>query len=361
MDISFRRDSITATFGALAMVAALLLAASGGALAVPTVDSETTDSSETSDITDGFAVADFNGSATDIGVLRATYDTDNIALEIVDPETSEVVKRISGDSTRFSEYDSTNNGYEITLTQSDFAAVEMGAGESKSVTVRMIGDTTADSPPTASISGTLNNVDDRAVLFIGSNATASGVAETEEEEPGFIQREVFGNTDNTTTATVEASNVDIGGAGTTVDVVYAEDTVSSAFESSASSASSWFGLSSSDISESDRISEHIVTLDDENFGIYSQIAPESVLDASGATYAEYDTVGGYPAHSITLGDAYEGESSADISTTGGEELGMFESITTFGDSGIFSFIPSISSLTGMVGAGLFFFGRPTLG
>lgn len=360
MDISFQRSRATAALGALLL---LVAAVGGGFAAAPTVDTETTDTTSQSALTDGMVVENFDANASEnLSTLQVGYDSTNPGIKIVDPDTGAVIKTVTNesDSDYFTETGSASGTtyYNTTFDESDFAAVPMGADENKTVTLRVINNTSmgADAWDTTNISITLDNVADRAVVTATSEADNF---ETETVEPNFVA-ELLG-ADDKTTSSVEQDDVAINGDNTTVTVVYLDDEAAAPYETAAANKS--YGLLSlsterGEYDEGDQIGDQIVSVEDTNYGVYSAVAPDDVLDATGATYATYETVDGHPAHEITLGDDFEDETKADISTNGNEKLSwtsipyVGSSIKTYG-SGTFGLMS-----VGALGAALLIVGRP---
>jgi len=326
-----RRTALT-----LAMTAVVLVGASGVAMAAaPSVDTEATDTATQSALNDGDTVTTFNASASvNISTLQASYDSTNPGIKIVDPETGDVIATYTNSSNPdyFTETGSAsgNTYYNTTFSEADFAAVPMSASENKSVTLRLINDTTVDDPDVTNVTIFLENTDERAVVTASESFAGADVEET---DPSLLSSVLGAESENT--SDVEADGVGVNGSQTTVYVVYHDDTVAEPYETAADNKSAWGGLSSTDYESGDMIGDHIVRVEETPYAIYSDSAPERVLDASGATYAVYDTVDGEPAHRIELGDAADGESSLDIETAGNQELGFLESPETFGDSGWF--------------------------
>lgn len=313
---------------AVLLASLVLLSMAGPALAAPTVDTTTSPSPETSDITDGYTHSNYNASGN-LGWLNASYDTDNPGLDIIDPETGEVVKSIASSSSRWNEYDAANNSYGINLSETDFATVEMDANEQKNVTLRMDGNTSSDAASDfTNITITLNNTDERAVVRVQSATGAE--ADVEENEPGALS-DLFG-ADAENMTTVEKDNVGIAGSNTTVYVVYADDTAAEPFETAAEEKSGLFVFGSSDYESGDRIKDHILTVEGTYYGVYSSEAPDEVVDNEDATYAEWTTVDGVNAHAITLGEEeYDGETTADVMTVGNDTPGFTTDIKTYED------------------------------
>lgn len=353
MNITFTKSRTTAALGALL----LLVAAVGGAMAAaPTVDTETTDTTTTSALTDGATVTDFNASDTNISTLQAAYDSTNPGIAIVDPETGDTLKTITNES-QPGYFTQTGTGtgvtyYNTTFSESDFATVPMAAGENKSVTLRLINDTSvpADQWDTTNVTITLDNTDERAVVTASASSEADGVAEIEEKDsilPDFLTSE-----ENLTT--VEQDNLGINGSATTVYVVYEDDGVDDAFEDAAENKSR-LGISAlaSDYESGDRIRDHIVRVDDTPYAVFSESVADDI--PGDTTYAVYTTVDGEPAHELTLGDEFDGESNVDVETTGNDVLGLGDFVQTDG-VGIFG----VSLTSGLAGAVLLLFGRPAV-
>lgn len=289
----------------VAVFLALAMLAGPAAAAVPTVDSETTNTATTSDWTDGSSVSGFEANSSNTTYLEASFDTKNASVEIADPNTG--IVHYSNASMQQTYADSTNNTwhYAANFSNDELATMPMGASEDKSVTVRFINDSEMDNPDTKEITVTLNNTDDRAVVYAGSEAQAGNVADVDAstEQPEGILATVGIKSDS---HLVEADNVALGdnATGTTVTVIAANTSGVDVFSQAEEKT---FGS----YEEGDFLSEHALTLQGHNHAVFKEAAPTEDL-ADGITYAEVTTVHGHDAYQVHVDEDYSGESSVDV-------------------------------------------------
>lgn len=327
------------TLGAVGLAAIMLLAmAAGPAMAAaPTVDTETTDTSTQSDVTDGSNVTGFEASSDNNTYLEASFDSTNASIEIVDPDSGVVHASNDSDAmTQTAAVDSDSDGtndtwyYAWNVSHDELATMPMDAGENKSITVRFINDTSLDNPDTTEITIYLENVEDRAVVYAGSEAAAgnvSGVEVTSETDEPFIG--LFSSAEDSTT--VEADSVDLGNntSSTTVTVIAADTGGADVFgQAEASKLVGSYGAG-------DYMSSHALVIDGEQHAVFSGAgeAPTDEL-ATDVTYAETTTVDGEDAYQITVGDEHSG--AVDIETRANDGYGAYESFqvrrTTYGST-----------------------------
>ena len=121
--------------------------------AAPTVDSETTHTSSQSVLTDGATVDNFNASDTNLSTLQIDVDSNNPGVRIVDPDSGEVINTVTNesDASRFTATNASEDFYNVTLRETDFAAMPIDAGQNKSVTLRLVNNTTHSAPDTKDI------------------------------------------------------------------------------------------------------------------------------------------------------------------------------------------------------------------
>lgn len=313
-----------------------------GGMAVPSTDTAGTQQTE---VTDGATYTTFNASGP-IGWLNATYDSNNVALEIIDPDTNEVVNRFGNASSRWELYNTTSRG--INLTESDFATMPMDANQNKSVTLRLIGNTSADNPPMTNLTIYLENTDERAVVHAGSTATGDGgIAEVDEVETRGWS---FWSTSTENTTMLEADNVGVNGTATDVYVVYADETVAEPYETAAANKSVLWGLSTSDYADGDQIKDQVGFVDGMAYGIYYNEVPEDADNAEDHTYYTWTSVNGESAHMINLGEDFEDETSVDVETIGNDTPEFGVDVQTLDTGGWFSLQASPPGLYGPTGA-----------
>jgi hypothetical protein len=147
------------------LVAIMLIAATGGALAAaPTVDTETTNTSTTSDLTNGDTQA-YNATTNSTIAWSADSTDSKIIIE-------------QGNDTLYSDtpesYSSSSGTYYYNTTVdddgSDYSGLDADAGESVTLNVTFINDTTAANPDTTNISFTFANGQVEAFEDVGASS-----------------------------------------------------------------------------------------------------------------------------------------------------------------------------------------------
>ncbi len=151
--------NVTTTTKSLLLVFVMLLAATSGALAAaPTVDTETTDTSTTTELNDGGTQA-YNETTSSL--LAWSADSASSAIEI--SQHGNTVFEASPDH-----YNSVSGTYYYNVSLADdgtdYSGLEVGAGESATLNVTLTNDTQASSPDTTTISYTFSNTEDRALM-----------------------------------------------------------------------------------------------------------------------------------------------------------------------------------------------------
>jgi VCBS repeat-containing protein len=294
------RNKLIAVFLAIALVA------SGGLVSASNVtsfDSETATTTPTSDWVEGTTVSSFNASedaSSRVEVILDAAPTGDVNMEIVDPDSSEVVytatmTQVSGQTTH----------YEYNVTHDELSELPIDAGESKTFTVRA-DDAGDDASTPQAINVTLANSDDRSVIRVGDaalNAEDSIVALDSE----FDLRGALGDLFEVDTASVDSEVILVqtdsaGDAVTDRTVSYdlAAADVSSAYDAAAEASDDgeWMVLSTA----------------------FVEGQPVKVYDGTPETipaeghYAVYDESSDVLTFHVS--DDYD-KQSVDISTTGG--------------------------------------------
>ncbi len=294
----------------------LLSAGIGGVVmaASPTVDTETTDTSQESEITDG-GTQTYNDTTS--SNLSWSADSANSSVEIT--HDGETVFESSPE--HYESVDSDDDGttdtwyFNVSLADdtSDYDGLEVGADENVTLNATLVNDTEADDPDTTNVSYEFQNSDETAFI-------ASEDPESEEDDGGiFATLNVFSSDDeNETGATLSTDETTVTDNTSQVQL----DTVDSNLTDA-------FATSTEDASEGDLVwsSYTQLTVDDESqyVPVYYQSADEDDewLNSSEDTYATISADG--ETMTIHNPDAMlgEDESSAtlDVTTVGDEMLG----------------------------------------
>lgn len=307
----------TIRVGGIATVAVLLALAmlvAPAMAAAPTVDTETTATSTTSDWTDGSSVNGFEANSSNTSWIEANFDSANASIEIVDPDTGVVHASNDSDAMGLTKNDSSGDGstdewfYNWNLSHDELATMPHDAGENKSITVRFINDSSMDSPDTTEITVYLDAVDERAVVYAGSEAQAGNVADVDAstEQPEGILATVGIKSDS---HLVEADNVGLGNnsTGTTVTVVAANTSGVDVFSQAEDKKIGSY-------EEGDFMKTHTLSIEGHKHAVFMGPAPTEDL-ADGYTFGEATTVNGHDAYQIHVDEDYDGQSNIDVSTS----------------------------------------------
>jgi len=182
----------------LLLVLVMVVAAAGGAMAAaPSVNTETTDTTYTTEIEDG-ETQEHNDSTSTV----FSWSADSANSKIIVEQDNETLFEATPDHE-----DEASGTYYYNQTfaddGSDYEGLEIGAGESVELNVTLINDTEADDPDETNISWTYAN--DEETAFI-----ASEDPETEEEDDGFFSSfsslNVFAEDDDEDVGTVVSSD-----------------------------------------------------------------------------------------------------------------------------------------------------------
>jgi hypothetical protein len=322
---------------ALALASMVALSAMGGALAAaPTVDSETSESSTTSDLVAGGNVDSFNASSDRNSAIEGEFDSTNASINITHPETGFEVADWSTSDLNQTYSDAANNSYRyrINFSHDELADVPVTAGESETITVHLINDTSVDDPDVTEFNVTLNATNERTVRVITDDTADSSDVDMMSES------QLIG--DDVNYSTVEKDNVGIANGSTDVYFVYANDTVSSDFTSATEADDGFFSFfSMSDpSSEGTFLQKHTLMVNDKSYAVFNSNLPDWVDESTGMTYGTTTTVDGMDATKIHLSDEdFDGETELDSAQTkAGKDFFSFASITpaktnTFGGYG----------------------------
>ncbi|WP_324662405.1 hypothetical protein [Haloarcula sediminis] len=304
----------------------------------PTNDAETADTPSESDWVDGQNVTAFNASADEMAQLEAEFDSQNASTEIIDPESGDVIATYeTGDEgvTQTGAVDSDSDGtnetwyYQFNVSHADLATMPMDAGENKDIRVSYVNNTAVDNPDRTNLTVTLENTNERAVIRAGSDAQTTGLADLDTETSGFS---IFA--EEMSIAETDQPGVGVNGTETDVVVVYSDDEVAQPYSDAAANRSSFLGFGTRDYESGEEIILHQVVVEDTNYAVYNEEAPEDVADNEDATYGTWTTVNGESAHVIELGaEDFEDTQSVEVQTLGNKEPGFGVDVVNYEQGG----------------------------
>ena len=161
------------------VVAALVVVGTSGVAfaAAPSVDSETTDTATTSEVTDG-ATIQYNASTN--STLQYSADSANSSVIILQNGTQLSEYQNTSNPAEFEVTDATNDYINFTVADDEtaYSGVEADAGETVALTYRLVNDTNVDSPDTTNV--TVNWANDANKSFVRGESS-----DTETADPGF--------------------------------------------------------------------------------------------------------------------------------------------------------------------------------
>lgn len=310
----------------LLLVAVLVVAASGGALAAaPTVDTESTNTTETTEINDA-GTQMYN--ATSDTRLSWEADSPNSSIEI--SQDGDVLMEASPEN--YSAVDSGSDGnldlwfYNVTLADdgSDYEGLEVGAGQNVTLNVTITNDTAAASPDTTNISYTFANSEEQALI-------ASESPESEEDDSGL-----FGSLSTGFGVLGNDSDDDAGTTLSTDSTTVTENTETVTLDTMNSNLTDAFEASTSDASSGDLVwsSYTQVSVDDDAQYLpvfYEESSDKSWLNTSEDAYATLSSDGQtMTVHNPdALLDDDQSSATMDVTTVGDEQLGLRNSASMF--------------------------------
>ena len=283
----------------LLLVAIMLVAAVGGAMAAaPTVNTETTDTTYTSELTDGDTQA-YNATTS----TNFSYSADSENAKIVIEQDNDTLYSATPD------HDTNASGtyyYNATLADdgSDYAGLDADAGESVTLNVTLTNNTEATNPDTTNVSYTFANGNAEAFEDVeGDNV------ETPSEDGYFAS--LLSSDDDTDPAKSD-STVGIAGNETKTITMSVEGT----------SLADALDASAEDADDGDILWSSAMGLEDGYILIASEEAPDTDWFDDDSTYATYDE----DAQTLTYHNVNErvDEDAKDVelSATGNDGLGL---------------------------------------
>ncbi|WP_424015038.1 VCBS domain-containing protein [Halorubrum xinjiangense] len=289
------------------------------AATVTSFDDETTTTTPTSDWTEGTTVSSFNASEDESSRIEVILDaapTGDVNMEIVDPDSSEVVysatmTQVSGQTTH----------YEYNASHDELSELPIDAGETKTFTVKA-DDAGDESSTAAEINVSIANSNDRSVIRVGDaalNAEDSIVA----LDSGFDLRGAIGDLFEVDSASVDDEVILVqedanGDAVTDRTVSYdlAASDVSDAYDTAAEfndEDGEWMVLSTAFV-------------EGEPVKVYNGAPEDTPEEGHYAVYDESSDV-----LTVHISDDYD-KQSVDISSTGGSSFSVGD---VFAGDGLF--------------------------
>jgi hypothetical protein len=296
-----RDQSTLSRVGLVFLVAGLVLASAGAALgATPVVDTETTNTSTTSDITGSTVISNYTADPAKNSSLEFEIDSQNPEVWLVDDRTGEVVRIYSdADFTQTgTDSDQTPTYYHFrrNFSHDEFSTISGFTGENSTVSMRIYNNSNATNPDTLWVNFTITQ-QDRTVVRAGSAAAERGDLSLGVD--GFTFESVGVSVFDDNFATFE-DTVAVPGSNGTITVVSANGTTEDRLAASADGVSSGEWIQST-----------VVQLGDEPVRVFLDSAPDG-WDKSNS-YAVYDS--GTQDITIYVGDDVD-TSSADLTVEG---------------------------------------------
>ncbi len=210
------KRAILALFVALAVI----VGTSGLAFAAaPTVDSESTATSSTSELNDGNTITYNESTET---TLQASFDSSNGAFKILQNGT-ELSEFQNESAAEITVTNGSANYLNLTLADDEtgLSGVEADAGESVALEYRMLNDTSLSNPDTSNISVTWANDANTSFVRVESGDTETGDVSRFASLASSVP--LVGDDNTTDPAKVEESDIGVNGADQDQITVWVED------------------------------------------------------------------------------------------------------------------------------------------
>jgi hypothetical protein len=310
---------------AVALAVSVALAAfAGGGAAAPSIDTEATDTTSTSEIQDGTTVANFsaNGSKTSIVGLQAEQTTNDTRVQLWHNASDAMVAE--NDSGVFTGIDTTNGEsyHNHSFDHDQLGDLERGINDNVTVSVRATNNTTVDNPDSAYIAEFYVETDDSvSVEYVSDSDVDTGdIVEVENEsgtELPVVDMEIGG----ADSATLETNDRQVNDS-TKVVVALGNGTVADDFDrvaegtSSGEELSGIFGTRAVAIMETDDGTTAVP--------VFDESVPDDFDDSR--TYALYESVGGTDAVVLYQGDDLDTD---EIAVTAAADPGLLSYATDY--------------------------------
>ncbi len=299
--------NINTTTKSLLLVLVMVLAAAGGAMAAaPTVNTETTDTTYTTEIEDG-GTQEYNETTN----TNFSWSADSENSKIVVEQDNETLYSGTPDH---EDEESGTYYYNATLADdgSDYDGLDADAGEDVTLNVTLINDTEADDPDETNVSWTFANgnaeafadVEDEDLQTPAEGGIASSLAfwsDDDEADPSKLEEETVGIEGN------ETETITVSVAGTPM-----ADALDASTESTESGDVIWSSAASMD-------GEYIAVSDSEE--------PDADWFEDDSTYAVYDDDSETLTYHNVDERTSEDQKDLDLSATGKDGLGLQNTAT----------------------------------
>ncbi len=298
--------NINKTTKSLLLALVMVVAVTGGAVAAaPTVNTETTDTTYTTDIEDG-GTQEYNATTT----TNFSWSADSANSKIVIEQDGEQLYSATP------EHDDEASGtyyYNASIADdgSDYSGLDADAGESVDLNVTLINNTEVDSPDETNVSWTFANSNEIAFEDVDGNSVVGPA------EDGGILSNVFGSSDDETDPAKADTSVGIVGNETeTVTVSIAGTPMAEAMDASAEATESgdvmWGSASS---------------LSGQYLALANGEAPDTDWFNDSAAYVTYDA----DAQTLTYHNVDESvdedAEEVELSATGNDGLGLMNTVS----------------------------------
>ncbi len=292
--------NINKTTKSLLLVLVMVVAAAGGAMAAaPTVNTETTDTTYTTEIQDG-GTQTYNATTA----TNFSWSADSANSKIVIEQDNDTLFSATPD------HDTEASGtyyYNVTLADdgSDYSGLDVDAGADATLNVTLINNTEAENPDKTNVSWTFANGNVEAFQDVESDDV-----QTPSEDGYFAS--LTSSDDDTDPAKVEETTVGIAGNDTeTITMSVAGTGLGNALDASAEDADS-----------GDVIWASATSVDGEYIVVANEEAPDKEWFDDSSAYATYDS----DAQTLTYHNVNERTSEdakdVELTATGNDGLGL---------------------------------------
>ena len=279
------------------LVALAVTAVPLGMAAKPSLDSETTNTTTTTDVTNDSVLSDFDASASNHTYIEYTADSDNSAVKIKDPDTGTVYYK----NTSVMTTDGTNGHYAVNISHDELADMPVEANKNTTATVVITNNTEASNPDTFSFNLTLAADGSRTVVDLNNDVASNEDSFSSKTLGLFGIESLAGLVGDHEVSSLDQNDLSVNGSNTTVTVYLSNQTAQDAF--SAATKGTEAGVLDVDLSATmDTGSKEVVVPH------FIDEAPDTdALD--GTTYGVYHTDSNKIVYH--LGDEFDGKSEID--------------------------------------------------